>query len=223
MSTHRSSSTQTTFRRSQKCICSVNAKCSVSSQLGKSKAPPPRFRKKPRPLESSSSSGTSERSSVSSSRSSHSATDSFLYGSLLEEEPATSISGVDHTPKSTTANGLGQNKHTEGDRRSNTSQILGSDMVIVRPNTIQDKSVSSDLTALLPPDLKDLPHSDVISLTSDPSLSLASCRVFRDEALLLVIFICNCTETVMKDVAVQLTCEELQVCNIYIYIYDNIM
>lgn len=143
-------------------------------------------------------------------------TDSFLYGSLLEEEPATSISGVDHTPKSTTANGLGQNKHTEGDCRSNTSQILGSDMVIVRPNTIQDKypsSVSSDLTALLPPDLKDLPHSDVISLTSDPSLSLASCRVFRDEALLLVIFICNCTETVIKDVAVQLTCEELQVCN----------
>ncbi|XP_067235633.1 AP-4 complex subunit epsilon-1 isoform X2 [Chanodichthys erythropterus] len=190
----------------------LGAQSSISL-LGKSEAPPPRFRKKPRPHESSSSSGTSERSSVSSSRSSHSTTDGFLYGSLLEEEPATSISGVDHTPKSTTANGLGQNKHTDGDRRTNTSQILGSDMVIVRPNTIQDKypsSVSSDLTALLPPDLKDLPHSDVTSLTSDPSLSLASCRVFRDEALLLVIFICNCTETVIKDVAVQLTCEELQ-------------
>ncbi|XP_048014044.1 AP-4 complex subunit epsilon-1 [Megalobrama amblycephala] len=190
----------------------LGAQSSISL-LGKSEAPPPRFRKKPRPHESSSSSGTSERSSVSSSRSSHSTTDSFLYGILLEEEPATSISGVDHTPKSTTANGLGQNKRTDGDRRTNTSQILGSDMVIVRPNTIQDKypsSVSSDLTALLPPDLKDLPHSDVTSLTSDPSLSLASCRVFRDEALLLVIFICNCTETVIKDVAVQLTCEELQ-------------
>lgn len=89
-------------------------------------------------------------------------------------------------------------------------------MVIVRPNTIQDKhppAVSSDLTALLPADLKDLPHSDVISLTSDPSLSLSSCRVFRDEALLLVIFISSCTETVIKDVAVQLTCEGLEVCN----------
>lgn len=192
------------------CICSVNANCSVSSQLGKSKAPPPRFRKKLRPHESSSSSsGTSERSSDSSSRSSHSKTDSFLYGSLLEEEPVTSTS--------TTTNGLSQNKHAEGERRANTSQILGSDMVIVRPNTIQDRhppSVSSDLTALLPSEIKDLPHSDVISLTSDPSLSLASCRMFRDEALLLVIFICNCTETVIKDVAVQLTCEELEVCNV---------
>ncbi|XDV53416.1 hypothetical protein PO909_021918 [Leuciscus waleckii] len=176
------------------------------SLLGKSEAPPPRFRKKPRPHESSSSSsGTSERSSDSSSRSPHSKTDSFLYGSLLEEEPVTCTS--------TTTNGLSQNKHAEGERRANTSQILGSDMVIVRPNTIQDRhppSVSSDLTALLPSEIKDLPHSDVISLTSDPSLSLASCRMFRDEALLLVIFICNCTETVIKDVAVQLTCEELE-------------
>uniref|UniRef100_A0A9J7X7R3 AP-4 complex subunit epsilon n=1 Tax=Cyprinus carpio carpio TaxID=630221 RepID=A0A9J7X7R3_CYPCA len=184
------------------------------SLLGKSEAPPPRFRKKPRPHESSSSSGTSKRSSDSSSHSSRNTTDSFLYGSFPEEEPATSISTFDHTPKSTTANGLSQNKDTKEDRHANTSQILGGDMVIVRPSTIQDKhppSVSSDLTALLPADLKDLPHSDVISLTSDPSLSLSSCRLFRDEALLLVIFISNCTETVIKDVAVQLTCEELKV------------
>ncbi len=197
------------------CICCVNANCSVSSQMGKSEAPPPRFRKKPRPHESSSS-GTSERSSDSSSCSSRNTTDSFLYGSLLEEEPATSISAFDHTPKSTTANGLAQNKDTKEDRCANTSQILGGDMVIVRPNTIQDKHpppVSSDLTALFPTDLKDLPHSDIISLTSDPSLSLSSCRLFRDEALLLVIFISNCTETVIKDVAVQLSCEELEVCN----------
>uniref|UniRef100_A0A8C2AVN6 AP-4 complex subunit epsilon n=1 Tax=Cyprinus carpio TaxID=7962 RepID=A0A8C2AVN6_CYPCA len=129
--------------------------------------------------------------------------------------PATSISTFDHTPKSTTANGLSQNKDTKEDRHANTSQILGCDMVIVRPSTIQDKhppSVSSDLTALLPADLKDLPHSDVISLTSDPSLSLSSCRLFRDEALLLVIFISNCTETVIKDVAVQLTCEDISFC-----------
>ncbi|XP_059391980.1 AP-4 complex subunit epsilon-1-like [Carassius carassius] len=181
------------------------------SLLGKFEAPPPRFRKKPRPHESSSSSsGTSEKSSDSSFRSSHNTTDSFLYGSFLEEEPATYKSAFDHTPKSTTANGLSQNKE---DKHANTSQIFGGDMVIVRPSTVQDKhppSVSSDLTVLLPADLKNLPHSDVISLTSDPSLSLSSCRLFRDEALLLLIFISNCTETVIKDVAVQLTCEELK-------------
>ncbi|XP_052397551.1 AP-4 complex subunit epsilon-1-like isoform X1 [Carassius gibelio] len=179
---------------------------SAMSLLGKSEAPPPRFRKKPRPHSSSSSSGTSERSSESSS---HCTTDSFLYGRLLEEEPATSISAFSHTPKSSTANGLARNE----DRRTNTSQILGGDLVLVRPNTIQDKHPppeSSDLTALLPADLKDLPHSDVIRLTSEPSLSLSSCRLFRDEAVLLVILISNCTETEIKDVAVQLTCDELE-------------
>ncbi|KAL1247148.1 hypothetical protein QQF64_022524, partial [Cirrhinus molitorella] len=200
---------------------------SSMSLLGKSEAPPPRFRKKPRPLDSSSSSssGTSERSSDSSSRSSRSMTDNFLYGSLLEEEPATSISAFDHTPKSTTANGLAENTDAKEDRRANTSQILGGDMVIVRPNTIQDKHpppASSDLTALLPADLKDLPHSDVISLTSDPSLSLCSCRVFRDEALLLVIFISNCTESVVKDVAVQLGCEELETASLRGNIMDSL-
>ncbi|KAK2866882.1 hypothetical protein Q8A67_024999 [Cirrhinus molitorella] len=200
---------------------------SSMSLLGKSEAPPPRFRKKPRPLDSSSSSssGTSERSSDSSSRSSRSMTDNFLYGSLLEEEPATSISAFDHTPKSTTANGLAENTDAKEDRRANTSQILGGDMVIVRPNTIQDKHpppASSDLTALLPADLKDLPHSDVISLTSDPSLSLCSCRVFRDEALLLVIFISNCTESVIKDVAVQLGCEELETASLRGNIMDSL-
>ncbi|XP_043083718.1 AP-4 complex subunit epsilon-1 [Puntigrus tetrazona] len=184
---------------------------SSMSLLGKSEAPPPRFRKKPRPHESSSSSssGTSERSSEASSRSSRNTTDSFLYGSLLEEEPATSISAFDHTPKCTTANGLAAKE----DKRANASQILGGDMVIVRPSTIQDKHLpplSSDLSALLPADLKDLPRSDVISLTSDPSLSLSSCRLFRDEALLLVVFISNCTDTVVKDVAVELSAEELE-------------
>ncbi|XP_051975384.1 AP-4 complex subunit epsilon-1 [Xyrauchen texanus] len=208
---------------------------SSMSLLGKSEAPPPRFRRKPRLHDSSSSSGTSEKSSES-SHSSRNTADSFLYGNLLEEEPATTISCFDLAPKSATANhsqtnGLGQNKDTvsmEADRHANTSQILGSDMVLVRPNKQQDRyptSVVSDLSTLIPSDLKDLPHSDVISLTSDPSLSLSFCRVFKDEALLLVIFISNCTETTIKDVAVQLTCVELETAslrgNVMDYLEEN--
>uniref|UniRef100_A0A672SE89 Adaptor related protein complex 4 subunit epsilon 1 n=1 Tax=Sinocyclocheilus grahami TaxID=75366 RepID=A0A672SE89_SINGR len=156
---------------------------SAMSLLGKSEAPPPRFRKKPRAYESSSSSssGTSERSSDSSSRSSRSTTDSFLYGSLLEEEPATSISAFGHTPKSSTANGPAQNKDTKEDRRAKTSHILGGDMVIV--------------------------------------LSLSSCRLFRDEALLLMIFISNCTETVIKD-AYLITGNSTSVCH-YALLMDD--
>lgn len=135
---------------------------------------------------------------------------------MLEEEPTTIKPTSDVTKHNhIRANGPEQNKDAhvavETDRGVNTSHILGSDMVLVRPNTIQDK-YPADLTELLPADLKELPRSDVISLTSDPSLSLSSCRVFRDESLLLVIFISNCTDTVITDVAVQLTCEGLEVC-----------
>ncbi|XP_057185664.1 AP-4 complex subunit epsilon-1 isoform X1 [Triplophysa rosa] len=186
---------------------------SSTSLLGKSEAPPPRFRRKPRPHASSSSSGASERSSDS-SHSSRSTADSFLYGNLLEEEPTTIKPSSDVTKHNhIRANGPEQNKDAgvavETDRGVNTSHILGSDMVLVRPNTIQDK-YPADLTELLPADLKELPRSDVISLTSDPSLSLSSCRVFRDESLLLVIFLSNCTDTAITDVAVQLTCEGLE-------------
>ncbi|XP_073720644.1 AP-4 complex subunit epsilon-1-like isoform X1 [Misgurnus anguillicaudatus] len=195
---------------------------SSTSLLGKSEAPPSRFKRKPRPhASSSSSSGTSERSSDS-SHSLRSTADSFLYGNLLEEEPATTMSHFNRTHKSDSdvtkhhhhhnqANGLNQNKDADvaTNRSVNTSQILGSDMVIVRPNTTQNK-FPTDLTKLLPGDVKGLPRSDVISLTSDPSLSLSSCRVFRDESLLLVIFISNCTDTTIANVAVQLNCEELE-------------
>ncbi|KAA0724674.1 AP-4 complex subunit epsilon-1 [Triplophysa tibetana] len=187
---------------------------SSTSLLGKSEAPPPRFRRKPRPhASSSSSSGASERSSES-SHSSRSTADSFHYGNLLEEEPTTIKPSSDVTKHNhIRANGPEQNKDAdvavETDRGVNTSHILGSDMVLVRPNTIQDK-YPADLTELLPADLKELPRSDVISLTSDPSLYLSSCRVFRDESLLLVIFISNCTDTAITDVAVQLTCEGLE-------------
>lgn len=189
--------------------------CSIFPQLGKSEAPPPRFRRKPRPHASSSSSGASERSSDS-SRSSRSTADGFLHGNLMEEEPTTPAPSSDVTKHNhIRANGLQQKKDAdvavETDRGVNTSHILGSDMVLVRPSTIQDTR-HADLTELLPADLKELPRSDVIGLTSDPSVSLSSCRVFRDESLLLVVFISNCVDTAVTDVAVQLTCEELEVC-----------
>lgn len=184
---------------------------SSTSLLGKSEAPPPRFRRKPRP-HASSSSGASEKSSDS-SHSSRSTAEGFLYGNLLEEEPTTPKSNSEVTHNHIRANGLEQNKDAdvavETNRGVNTSQMLGSDMVLVRPNTTHDTH-PADLTELLPADLKELPCSDVISLTSDSSLSLSSCRVFRDESLLLVIFISNCTDTAITDVTVQLTCEELE-------------
>ncbi|XP_072528422.1 AP-4 complex subunit epsilon-1 [Salminus brasiliensis] len=217
-----------------------------TSLLGKTESVVPRFRRKARQHESasSSSSGASEISS-NSSHSSHSTADSFLYGGLLEEEPATPIQSSYHTLKPTTANGshdgrqhrqpasgMGENEaravvSTKDDKQTNSSQILGSDMVIVRPSKLAEEAIvspqnnsrplpstsshSSDYMVLqLPSELQGLPHSDVVKLTSDSHLSVSCCRVFREDALLLVLLLSNPTETALRDVAVELSCEELE-------------
>uniref|UniRef100_A0A8B9J4K3 AP-4 complex subunit epsilon n=1 Tax=Astyanax mexicanus TaxID=7994 RepID=A0A8B9J4K3_ASTMX len=182
------------------------------SLLGKTEAAAPRFRRKGRHHESassSSSSGASEMSS-NSSHSSHHTADSFLYGGLLEEEPATPIQSLYHTLKSTTANGsLDSRQHSrpasgmgenEGLPPQNSSRPL--------PST---SSHSSDYMILqLPSELQGLPHSDIVKMTSDSHLSVSCCRVFREDALLLVFLLSNPTETALRDIAVELSCKELE-------------
>ncbi|KAL7857667.1 hypothetical protein AOLI_G00177690 [Acnodon oligacanthus] len=212
--------------------------------LGKTEAAVPRFRRKVRQHESASKSGMSE-SSSNSSHSSRSTTDSFLYGGLLEEEPATPIQNSYHTLKPTIANGshdarqhsqmVSGTSENEGaatvsakeDKQANSSQVLGSDMVIVRPSKLSEEAIVSQrncskslpstfphspdsMVLQLPSELQELPHSDVVSLTSDPHLSVSCCRVFREDALLLVLLLFNPTETELRDVAVELSCEELE-------------
>uniref|UniRef100_A0AAR2IX48 AP-4 complex subunit epsilon n=1 Tax=Pygocentrus nattereri TaxID=42514 RepID=A0AAR2IX48_PYGNA len=181
------------------------------SLLGKTEVAVPRFRRKARQHESASTSGTSE-SSSNSSHSSRSTTDSFLYGGLLEEEPATPIQNSYHTLNSTSENEGAATVSAKEDKQANSSQILGKSIVSQR-NCSKSLPVafphSSDSMVLqLPSELQELPHSDVVSLTSDPHLSVSCCRVFREDALLLVLLLFNPTETALRDVAVELSCEE---------------
>ncbi|XP_026877219.2 AP-4 complex subunit epsilon-1 isoform X1 [Electrophorus electricus] len=211
--------------------------------LGKTEATVPRFRRKPH-LNDASSSGTSERSSDS-SHSSHSTADSFLYGGLLEEEPATPIQSSRHAPQpiaasgscearqhGLTVNGVDENRGgavvcAKEEKRAHPTQLIESDMVRVRPNALAEGAVvppqncsrhlpstsscGSDSEVLkLPFELQNLPHSDIISLISDSHLCISCCRVFREDALLIVLFLSNSTEMVLCDVALELSCEELQ-------------
>ncbi|XP_066523362.1 AP-4 complex subunit epsilon-1 isoform X2 [Hoplias malabaricus] len=208
------------------------------SLMSKTETTAPRFKRKVRQQESASLSltGTSEISS-NSSHSSHNTTDSFLYGGLLEEEPAVPVQGSYHALKPTSANGsqsisaISENKSSatvsvKDTRQPNSSQILG-DMVIVRPNKLVEEALvppqncnkphpstvprnSDPIVQQLPSELRELPHSDIISLTSDPHLSVSCCRVFREDALLLVLLLFNPTETALKHVAVELSCKELE-------------
>lgn len=120
---------------------------------------------------------------------------------------STTVNGsCDTTRPSQTTNGLGENEADTADR------------LLIRPDAPADQASVApqngcpDTTVLhLPSELEDLPRSDVISLTSDPHLSVSCCRVYREDALLLVLFACNTTETPLRDVAVELSCEELEV------------
>ncbi|XP_030631531.1 AP-4 complex subunit epsilon-1 [Chanos chanos] len=242
----------------------------ATSLMGKSETPSQRFRRKPRTQVSTSSSVTSEKSD--SSHSSRSTVDSFLYGSLLEEEPVLPQPNTSHTPRVTTANGSSETKtqsfiptngtfegeeaeeeeeeptQTENDITSVTahrtkqgSLIMNSDMVIVQPTMWSDQPKdwsqddSGDLLSsgsdthmetspllLLPADLRDLPHSNINTLAADQSLLLSSCHVYRDDALVLVIFLSNSGETPIQEIAVQLNCEQLEVASLRGNVIDTL-
>ena len=63
----------------------------------------------------------------------------------------------------------------------------------------------------LPPELRNLPHSDMAPLASDQSLSLSCCRVHREDALVLVLQMSNACGAALLDVSVELQCHELKV------------
>lgn len=142
-----------------------------------------------------------------------------LYNSLLEEEPVTHTQNSNHALTSTTVNGscdTTQPSLTANGLGENEADLV--DMLVIRPNapaeeaSVVPQNGCSDIAVLqLPSELEDLPHSDIISLTSDPHLSISCCRVYREDALLLVLFVCNTTEMPVHDVALELSCEELEV------------
>ncbi|KAI5614835.1 AP-4 complex subunit epsilon-1, partial [Silurus asotus] len=190
---------------------------SSTSLLEKTEASAPRFRRKHRQHGSASSSSTSE-ASTSSSHSSRRRTDA-LYDGLMDEKQVTHVQNLNHTLTSITVNGS-----CDSTQSSQTANGLGErevctvDMLMIRPNALAEEALvvpqngCSDLVVLkLPSELDDLPHSEIITLTSDPRLSISCCRVYRDDALLLALFICNTTEIPLCDVTVELSCEELEV------------
>lgn len=187
-------------------------------QLEKTEAPAPRFRRKHRQHESATSSSSTSEASTSSAHSSRRRTDT-LYDGLLDEEPVTHVQNSELTLTCSTVNGSREatqpSQRADGvaENKSDTADIL-----MIRPNTpaedgaIAPRNGCSDLTELhLPSELEDLPHSDILGLTSDLHLSTSCCSVYRDDALLLVLFVCNTMEMPLSGVAVELSCDELEV------------
>ncbi|KAJ8252425.1 hypothetical protein COCON_G00217370 [Conger conger] len=62
-----------------------------------------------------------------------------------------------------------------------------------------------------PTELLELPHSELLSLGSDPSLALSAWKVYREEALELHLLIRNASGASLQGVAVQLSSDQLKV------------
>uniref|UniRef100_A0AAY4EMB5 AP-4 complex subunit epsilon n=1 Tax=Denticeps clupeoides TaxID=299321 RepID=A0AAY4EMB5_9TELE len=106
-----------------------------------------------------------------------------------------------------------------------TSPFLDAGMVLVQPCSPQTELrdfvqpgssgiTQTSLRSQFPPELSQLPHSDISLLSSDHSLSLSACRAYRDDALLFVIILSNCSQSSTNGLSVQLDCKQLKVASL---------
>ncbi|XP_020347776.2 AP-4 complex subunit epsilon-1 isoform X2 [Oncorhynchus kisutch] len=206
--------------------------------MGRAETAPRHFRRKPR---GESSSGASEGSSDSSHSSRSAAVDNLLHSNLLDSTTVASEGGAattttpqqtsQRTLDHTTSNG---NPHVEGTEQrveagGPLSLIRGNGMVAVVPptHTQTDPQTQQDLhpapalerprdlplTSHLPAELSGLARSEFTPLCSDQdsSLALSACRVYKEDALVLLVFISNNNDSALHQMVLQLTCKELEI------------
>ncbi|KAJ8002541.1 hypothetical protein DPEC_G00159980 [Dallia pectoralis] len=192
------------------------------SLMGRTDPGPQRFRQKPK--RAGSSSGTSEHSSNSSHSSSGAAANHLIFNNPLDSTTAATCEQISqHALGHPTANrtpvvettgpvtpvrtsGMEADvppAHTDSGRRADLDD---EDQVSGRPRDLL-------LTSHLPPELYGLARSKLTALSpvQDPDLALSTCRVYKKDALVLVIFIVNNTDTTLHRVELQFTSTELEV------------
>lgn len=187
--------------------------------MGKSEPTPQRFRRKAKGPGSSSSSGASEKLSNSLS-STPSTVDNLLCDNLLDSnispEPAIS------SPKLTSplsqglaaANGTCDVALTDTDiKGSSPSLIRDNGMVAANPAPHEDPDRPEDLclSSHLPAELSGLSHSEITLLCSNQSLDLSACHVQKEDSLVLVVFICNSSDSDIQQILLDLDSDELEV------------
>ncbi|KAL0968794.1 hypothetical protein UPYG_G00271970 [Umbra pygmaea] len=194
--------------------------------MGRAEPAPQRFRRKPRG--GGSLSGASEPSSDSS----HSSTGAALDNLLLSNTPdSTAVASQNGRAAATWQP---NSQPTLGHPIANgnpTVQEAGVPISVIRANGTEavvsptDPETRADsnrvpgrvedlpLSSHMPPELCGLARSELTRLCpdQDPSLALSACRVYTEEALVLVVFIHNNTDSALQQMALQLTSSELEI------------
>ncbi|XP_066557479.1 AP-4 complex subunit epsilon-1 [Amia ocellicauda] len=179
--------------------------------MGKSESSLQRFRRKNKLQETP---GVIERLSDS-SLPSQSTMDSLLDNNILEPSARvqelrqiTTVQPGTNSPTLKDCRAIDNASH-EG---SPSSLFLGSNMVVVQPSTEGNELPVSRLMSHLPAELSGLASSGMEMVCSDESLSLWANKIYKQDSLVLVVFIGSSTFSSITEIALQLAAEELKVC-----------
>uniref|UniRef100_A0A6Q2Y611 AP-4 complex subunit epsilon n=1 Tax=Esox lucius TaxID=8010 RepID=A0A6Q2Y611_ESOLU len=183
--------------------------------LVRSTASPQRFRRKPKGTGSSS--GTSEHSSNSSHSSSGTAAGNTLDSTTAATGQQISQHALGHPPVNgnpivetpgplpPVRDGGVAAEIPTGHTDSGTLADPNEDPVPVRPRDLP-------LISHLPAELSGLARSKLTTLCPgpDPGLALSSCRVYKEDALVLVVFVSNNSDSTLHRVALRFTSKQLE-------------
>lgn len=139
--------------------------------------------------------------------SSQSSVDNILCENLLDSSAPTHTSQLSQSLS--TINGTCDAELADTDvKGSNISFTEAAD-----PAPYQDQERPKDfcLSSHLPVELTGLSHSDITLLWSSHSMDLSACHVQKEDTLVLVVFIYNCSSSNIKQMRFELDSDELEV------------
>lgn len=180
-------------------------------QMGKTEETPHRFRRKAKASDPS-----REETSTSTFTSSCSV-DSFLCENLLAPESAVSSpSQASQLPLSLgTTNGTCDvefaDNNVEGEKSAPVVDNVTNEGTELARREQQQTPKDFCLGSHVPAELRGLSRSDITPLSSNQSLDLSACHVQKDDALVLLLFFCNCSSSDIQHMRLELHSDELEV------------
>lgn len=173
--------------------------------MGKTEENPHRFRRKDK------ASGPSQEGMSNSAFSSSSSVDNFLCENLLDPESATSSpSQTSRLPLSlSTTNGTCDVELTGNNVEGENSSVNEGTESAHHEEQQTPKDVC--LPSHFPAELRGLPCSEITPLSSNQSLDLSACHVQKEDALILLLFIYNCSSSDIHHMRFEVHSDELEV------------
>ncbi|PWA30526.1 hypothetical protein CCH79_00015363 [Gambusia affinis] len=140
--------------------------------------------------------------------------DNLLYKNLLDS-PDLDGSPPEQTPGLDAPNGAcdAEEESTDADMKEIKTPPIRDEHVTAEASPHHDPDGSKDpsLTSHLPAELSALSHSKTTTLFSKQNLDVSACHVQKEDSVVLVVFISNCSDSFLQQIRLQVDSEELEV------------